>query len=606
MGDQNLMTGAKRLYLLGTIKTTAPLHIGLGTQIGVLPHETDQPVLLDWEGKPYIPGTSLSGVMRTVATQLVAVLDGWGLEDVLSLFGSARSKREEREQSKASKLPSHPSKLRVRHARLKSEWRGWTEVRDSVGIDRKRGAARKGIKFDYEILPKGFEFDLWIELRDGNERDEALLAMVLTALETLPFSVGAKGGSGLGALEWRIEKVVGINLTDKNDLLGFLLGRDEFIRQEKGWDWESWRTCVLRWYPFSVKKDASIIRIPQAFVFTYELTVQEPVLIQGRAEPAMAFDALKGRKKTEICRTKKALDAVWIGMGNKLEMTDWQPILPGSSLRGAFRSHCERILRTLSWHYAREALGKAADVSKVYEEYRRRCAAKVDLWEKDTQLRQQVEKVWEEQMRQTGLEEEQKWFEAGKKMAEVVWDGLDLSERLFGSTLWRSLVVVSEAYLKSDGFGELLFDHLAVERFSGGALEHKKFDTLPITQATFEGKVAVFGDEKWALGLIALLFKDLADGLVRIGSAKTRGFGKVTAKLTKVEAVLLPGSQLAQRLGVKTEKGKVWQCRSWEVQGEFPKGLPDDLKGLLSEGVSELNEKVKNFRQQSFEGAEGQ
>ncbi|WP_448583236.1 RAMP superfamily CRISPR-associated protein [Thermocrinis sp.] len=603
--DANIMTGSKRLYLLGTIQTNAPLHIGLGTKVGVLPHETDQPVLLDWEGKPYIPGTSLSGLMRTIATQLVAVLDGWGLKDVLSLFGSARPKREEREQLKASELPSHPSKLRIRHARIKGNWRGWTEVRDGVGIDRQRGAARKGIKFDCEILPKGLEFDLWIELRDGNERDKALLAMLLTALETLPFSVGAKGGSGLGALEWRIEKVVKLDLTDKDDLLGYLVGRDDFIRQKEGQDWRNWRTEVLQGYSFSLRQDASITRIPQAFVFSYELSVEEPVLIRGRAEPAMAFDALKGRKKTEIHRAKKALDAVWIGMGKEVDMTDWQPILPGSSLRGAFRSHCERILRTLSWHYAREALGEKAETNKVYETYLRRCAAKVDPWQENTHLRQKVEKVWEEQMQQIGLKEEQKFFEAGKKMAEVVWNGSDLAERLFGSTFWRSLVVVSEAYLKSDGFSELIFDHLAVERFSGGALEHKKFDTLPITQSTFEGKVAVFGDELWALGLIALLFKDLADGLVRIGSAKTRGFGKVTAKVTKVEAFLLPESRLAKSLGVKAEEGKVWQSRSWELQGKFPESLPDDLKGLLSKGVGELNEKVKKFEQKHPEGAEG-
>jgi CRISPR/Cas system CSM-associated protein Csm3 (group 7 of RAMP superfamily) len=609
--NPNPMTGAKRLYLLGTIQTTAPLHIGWRAEVGVLPHETDQPVLLGWDGKPYIPGTSLSGVMRTVATQLVAVLKDWGLKDVLSLFGTARPKREEGEQSTALQLPSHPSKLRVRHARLKGDWRGWTEVRDGVGIDRKRGAARKGIKFDYEILPKGLEFDLWIELRDGNERDEALLAMVLTALETLPFSVGAKGGSGLGALNWRIKKAVRVDLTNKDDLLGFLMNRDDFVRQKEGQGWESWRTEVLKDFSFSVEENTPITRITQAFVFTYELTVQgEPLLIRGRAEPTMAFEALKERKGIETHRGKEALDAVWIGTGNEVEMTDWQPILPGSSLRGAFRSHCERILRTLSWHYTRKDLGEKADISEVYEEYCRRRAAKVDLWEGNGELRRKVEEVWEKQMKQKGLEEEQKWFEAGKEMAQIVWDGSDLAERLFGSTLWRSLVVVSEAYLKGNGFSEMLFDHLAVERFSGGALEHKKFDTLPVTEATFEGKVAVFGDEKWALGLIALLFKDLADGLVRIGSAKTRGFGKVTAKVTRVEAFLLPNSQLAKSLRMKAEKGKVWQYRSWQLQGKFPENLQSlpndlkDLKDLLSDCVSELNEKVKNFRRNHPEGAE--
>ncbi|MCS7263329.1 MAG: RAMP superfamily CRISPR-associated protein [Armatimonadetes bacterium] len=68
-------TGAKRTFFIGKIKVVGPLHIGLGTQTpSVAPHETDQPVLLDQEGKPYIPATSLGGLMRSFAENIVSVL----------------------------------------------------------------------------------------------------------------------------------------------------------------------------------------------------------------------------------------------------------------------------------------------------------------------------------------------------------------------------------------------------------------------------------------------------------------------------------------------------------------------------------------------------
>jgi len=596
-------TGAKRIFFLGKVKVNGPLHIGLGAQTpGIGYHETDQPVLLDHEGRPFIPATSLGGLMRSIAENLVSVLDKWSLQDLVNLFGAARVEKE-KEGEKEGKLKFSVSKLRIRNARLVGNWRGWTEIRDSVGIDRRRGAARAGIKFDYEIVSPCLEFDFWAELRDGSEREKILLTLVLVALEKLSLSVGAKGGSGFGTLQLKVDKIVELDLHNKEQLLGFLLERDEFIRKQKGKNWVDWQREVLKGHSFRLRETENerYFRIPQVFVFTYRLTVEDPLLVANqRVDPLIAFEAFAERHGADLRqREKQGIDAVWIGTGSDFEMKDWQPIIPGPSVRGVFRSHCERILRTLAWHYSGE----------IRNEYKMHCPAAVDLWEVDEQMQNQIKEKWEQIMRGEGTEEE-KWHKAGKEIANLVWQESDLAEKMFGSTFWKSLVTVSEAYIPEDEAREwhdLLFDHLAVERFSGGAMEGKKFDALPITQATFEGKIAVWGDEPFMLGLVSLFFKDLCDGLVRFGSSKTRGYGKLLGKLKKVEAFLLHGTNLAKQLGIQQEAGKVWHYKCWELPDrKFPECLQDegltDLRNLLCEGVRKLNELVKNFRRRGKEG----
>lgn len=611
--------GAQRTYFIGKIRVDAPLHIGIGRQIADTEgYETDQPVLLDREGKPFIPATSLGGLMRSIAENLVSVLDGWQLQDLVSLFGMARQKREGGRggyggtggalKTQEGELRASFSKLRIRHAQLAGEWRGWTEVRDSVGIDRKTGAARARIKFDYEVAPPGLEFGFWAELRDGTEEDKALLALVLTAMEILPISVGAKGGSGLGWLQLSLEKVVELNLTDRECLTCFLLEKDEFVLREKGTSFKEWREKVLQGRTFRVKANNAYHRIPQVMVFTYHLKVEDPLLVANkRIDPTVAFDWLVARRGEDLRqRGSEKIDTIWIGVGEDLEKAkDWRPIVPGSSMRGVFRSHCERILRTLSWHYAREHSG-GQETEKIKREYKRRCAAAVDPWQTNENLGKEVEEKWTESMK-GDTPEEQKWHDAGEKIAQIIWEKSDLAERVFGSTFWKSLITVSEAYIPANevnNWRDMIFDHLAVERFSGGAMEGKKFDAVPVTKGTFEGQIAVWGDELWVLGLVALFFKDLAEGLIRFGAGKTRGYGKLRGKLTRVDAYLLAGTKMAEHLGVKDVCIGAWHHKRWVLgDAQFPNCLKKEelreLEELLTEGVKALNELVKEFEKET-------
>lgn len=605
----------QRFYFLGTLVAAAPFHIGRQGAVDPFGAETDLPVLLDHEGKPYVPATSLGGVLRGTAELLTTTLEGWGLPDVLSLFGGARMGEKGKEGCS--------SKVRIRHAWLKSEWQGIPERRDSVGIDRQRAAAKHGIKFDYEVLPSDLGFALHIELHEPNNQDKQLLTLCLQALQLLHLPIGAKGGSGLGWFEVGIDKVVQVNLTNPSVLFRFLSQETPFDpatfelaneQEGKVWGWEAWCEEVLSGLNWQVKSsqdealqdEALRARIPQAVVFTYRLRVEDPVLVKRVEAPEFSLEHFLARRgigaeapERQQWRETLGIDAVWFGTGtNPSQKKGWHPLLPGSSLRGVFRSHCERILRTLSWHYA----------NGNRSEYKRRVAASDPLESRpESHLRgagqtpeaqESVTKTWTT-VHRGGEDFEQNCHQAGIAAAKEAWRLSDLAERMFGSTLWRSSVLISEACAVSEDWQEQLFDHVAVERFSGGAAAQKKFNTLPITHATFEGKMVLLGDELWMLGLLALLFKDLRDALVRIGSGKTRGYGKVVGELTKVQVFALPGTQLATALANAStpQKRAAWSVHEWSEDAlkAFPLGLPEPLRELLTQAVCELNEKVQGY-----------
>jgi hypothetical protein len=87
---------------------------------------------------------------------------------------------------------------------------------------------------------------------------------------------------------------------------------------------------------------------------------------------------------------------------------------------------------------------------------------------------------------------------------------------------------------------------VAIDRFTGGAADAKKFDTRPLLPgAVARVQWRIDRPEAWMWGLLYLLLRDLAEGDLRLGHATHRGYGKVTAQLTQAEAWLLPNTSLS-------------------------------------------------------------
>jgi CRISPR-associated RAMP protein (TIGR02581 family) len=171
----------------------------------------------------------------------------------------------------------------------------------------------------------------------------------------------------------------------------------------------------------------------------------------------------------------------------------WQIYIPGSSVKGLIRSHCERIVRTIKEETACNPFmnsGANQSCGKLFEN--------------------------------SGLSNE-----------EVYRNSCPIC-KMFGSTAYGSRVGTSDCYLINNPSKQVR-DGVGIDRFTGGAFDRAKFDLEVYTGAKFEGEIHVRNFELWQLGLLGFVFQDLQDGYLQIGSGKSRGLGRIGGTVERVE-----------------------------------------------------------------------
>jgi CRISPR-associated RAMP protein (TIGR02581 family) len=195
--------------------------------------------------------------------------------------------------------------------------------------------------------------------------------------------------------------------------------------------------------------------------------------------------------------------------------------IPGSSLKGVLRSHAERIVRTIGPEgetiacdpFTKE--GPAASCGYCFE------ALRPD---------------------RTDIPEELKPYRLPKESDlanQRVYAHCCLICRLFGSTFFAGRLATADAYAVGIAPGAQTRDGVGIDRFTGGASEGAKFDLEVITGGRFETTLHIRNFELWQLGLLGFLIRDMEDGLLRIGSGRSRGLGQVRGKVERVELYYL-------------------------------------------------------------------
>jgi CRISPR/Cas system CSM-associated protein Csm3 (group 7 of RAMP superfamily) len=167
-----------KIILRATLRNESPLLIGSGGGDAV-----DVEVMRLPDGKPYIPGSSIAGSLKS----FLKGKDGyfWG---------------------RTGKDVNHPLQSHIRFEDLVPENFSATEdivVRDGVKIDSKKGTAEDGKKYDYQIVEPGlyFPFRAEITLRDSMEENvDDFVAGIKAALEHPAFRIGANTNTGFGKL----------------------------------------------------------------------------------------------------------------------------------------------------------------------------------------------------------------------------------------------------------------------------------------------------------------------------------------------------------------------------------------------------------------------
>ena len=231
--------GHHKLHNRYIFKGQLKLVTGLCLSSGRASNETDAPLMrqgVGEDGKPIIPGSSLRGAIRSELERILAGVgkDTSGIEScVLFTPESCDEKFREYKRSREREdgdlddekimafvlggshghtgicdlcklfgTSFYASKLVIEDAVVESVYK--PRVRDCVGIDRDTGAARDGVKFDYEVLEVDdniavtFKFKMMVE--NMTAQDKTILQLMDSLLREGIY-VGGKRAGGLGMIQ---------------------------------------------------------------------------------------------------------------------------------------------------------------------------------------------------------------------------------------------------------------------------------------------------------------------------------------------------------------------------------------------------------------------
>jgi CRISPR-associated RAMP protein (TIGR02581 family) len=249
----------ERVSLRASLVAQSALHVGGGAGGGGI-EPSDLPIARDGAGRPYIPGSSLRGSLRSSLEALLRGVVGHHLRvcdpfcrdeklPAVSCSERVRSAREtiaEISEEQAHSLAwQHSCEIcrlfghsffasRVRIADLPlATLPGPIDsyVRDGVGIDRDLRSAAKNILYQFEAVPAGAGFRLRLELDNPEDYEIGLLLTGLDLLSQGFGSVGGKAARGLGWTELRDLELVRRRTDDFfTGSAGTGLGEEELAR----------------------------------------------------------------------------------------------------------------------------------------------------------------------------------------------------------------------------------------------------------------------------------------------------------------------------------------------------------------------------------------
>ena len=497
-----------RLHLCGVLVAQSPLHVGgHGEDV-----DTDLPLARDGAGQLYVPGTSLAGALRELAERL------FGESVIDELWGYQRDDH------------GHASFVVVDDAVIENSDSVVVEVRDHVGIDREYGSAAEHIKYDRAILPRGtrLQLQLTVDVAVQGQWDQALamLAALQQALEAGEVRLGAAKTRGLGHV-----RLIDAMLTEQ--IFGTRQGILATLRQAEG----------------AVVSRTDIDGAKQAY----------PAQKRPRLSLKIHW------KPLGPLMVKAGFDGIAADMMPLVSGCDGQVslVLPGSSIKGAFRSQAERIVRTVRGETGPNWLGglgrqkfldavKLPLINELFGAAKQKSSAEPHLGlgalgviDCFGQHRFSVEQ-WQ--------------------AIQAATDDRQLRQALTAAGLqpW------SQAY------------HVAIDRWLGSAAESMLYTVLEPHRTEWEPLTLEVNLQRLpedlrlpAIALLLLVIRDLANDRLPLGFATHRGMGTVQVTSLEVQGHDLDEA-LAGICGIRLQDGRltnlpsnlnsVWQ--QWVTQNQ--------------------------------------
>ena len=211
------------------LEAKTPLAIGSGKEDIF----TDALVATDVNGLPYIPGTSIAGVIKSMIGDKKAEpffgfkgIKGKGGEGSKVIFTEAKILNSKGEIVDGLKLDAFKDSLLANYKEL--------PIRQHVRMNSKGTAEEKG-KFDEQVVFAGTRFCFEIEFISETEDDKENFEEILGCIKKNTFRIGSGSRSGFGEIEVVEIKTLILNLSNNTDLQTYLEKSSDLSKDFAQW-----------------------------------------------------------------------------------------------------------------------------------------------------------------------------------------------------------------------------------------------------------------------------------------------------------------------------------------------------------------------------------
>ncbi len=427
-----------QIVLTGTLKTMSPLLIAAGGQNHAVADDVDIAILRNKDGIAYIPATSLAGVLYHFAQ------DAGEAKVVAGLFGT-----------EANMQDSWQSSFIFRDVELPG---AQVVVRDGIAMDAYTGVTVPQKKYNFQLVERGASGNFYLQMTlrqchfdsEGELKPELeqLLDQLITIL-VKGFEIGAGTAKGLGRV--KIENLCQdfYDFRNKKDVMAWL--------SPKG-------PASALSHKEIAPDDRETVYLPQDCVVECKFRVDGSLLVRD-------YDLQKcGKEAKSLQDSDSTLSISAVPMTSRDKY-----VLPGSSIKGALRSHALYIL---------DKLGKSHSL---------------------------VDNL---------MGPSPEYMEAHKEEP---------------NSKWKSRLMVEEAYIAPSSVVKDVQVRNSIDRFTGGTIQSRLFATQALygqkKQAdSFSLKLSIKNAQSHEAGLLLFLLRDIQLGRLRFGGEKSIGRGTLEAE----------------------------------------------------------------------------
>ncbi len=517
------------------LELVTPLAIGSGKK-GL---DVDRLIARDANGLPYIPGTSLAGLLRHQYDGVVDELFGCQL-NAMEQEEKAQREGQTKDQIEAalgSRVIFSPGLLlsddgRHVHEGLEAidfskEYYSYLQrlpERDHVRITHKGAAdVQKHGKFNQELVPKGARFVFEMEMQGCSDEQE-VWKQLIDLPQQLTFRIG--GGTRKGFGQIRVESCIAktFQLSDPNDLMAYLAKSSSLNGDYSGWNEH---TPTISSHGGLIEYKISLI--PEDFFF---------------------FGAGFGDEDVDdMPKTERFFD--W--SSGRAVLQREHIVIPASSVKGA-------ISHRVAFHYNRlcdQYLSTAGDLTKASLpsfDVAATVSAYLDSLTGESRPSTSTDEAWaelESRLSMSSLEgvlEQEGWHDfirilpnsdkMTKEPSLPVGENNIAVRTLFGyakdeatpdvKERPRGAVIFSDIYRPYREGDDKIFSHVRIDRYTGGALDGALYQEKATQTDAFTLSLlveeAVLKDFKIKEALEAAL-DDLSSGRLQLGGRTTKGHG---------------------------------------------------------------------------------